>query len=342
MKAVRLTGPRSLEYGDAEDPMPDGMSVIIKVASCGICGSDLHYWAAGVGMNGLPGLIMGHEFAGVVAHPGGRRDLEPGMRVIAIPLNPCGECGPCVQGSPQMCANGLSRPNIGLSSPGAYAEYVSVRPDMVRRLPDSVGDLEAPMIEPASVSFHAVRTAGVRAGDAVLVVGSGAIGLLCAAWARISGASRVYLAEVNDARAATAMRLGDADEVLDARDPKWVSRLRKATSGGPDVAIDASGSDAGINAALMALKVQGTLVLAGISLTPQSLLTLALTGRELTLKGSFAYTVPDFETTMDFVARGILPVEKYVSRAVRLPEVQEACAALHSGSSGDVKIVIRP
>jgi threonine dehydrogenase-like Zn-dependent dehydrogenase len=293
-------------------------------------------------MDGRAGLVMGHEFGGVVEDAGGRPDLSPGQRVTVIPLNPCGECATCRQGLAQMCVSAARRPNLGLSSPGAYAEFVSVRPDMVRALPEAVSDLEAAMIEPAAVSFHAVRSAGVRAGDRVLITGGGAIGLLCAAWCRISGAAGVFLSEVNGARSEAALKMGDVHEVLDGRDPKMVSRIRKATSGGVDVAIDASASESGINSSLMSLKPGGTLVLAGISLLPQSLLTLAITGRELVLKGSFGYTVGEFETVMDFIGRRAFHVDRYISRTVSLEEVQQAFEDLQSGCSADVKIVIRP
>jgi threonine dehydrogenase-like Zn-dependent dehydrogenase len=131
-----------------------------------------------------------------------------------------------------MCLNGMKRLNLGQNSPGAYAEYISVRPDMVRGLPDTISDVEAAMIEPAAVALHAVRTSGMHEGDTVLVVGGGAIGLLCAAWARIHGASRIFLSEVNEARAASARAMGDADEVVDGRDPGMASSVRKSTAAG--------------------------------------------------------------------------------------------------------------
>ena len=342
MKAVRLAGPGKLEVADLDKPVSDGNNAVIKVSACGICGSDIHFWKAGAGMDGRPGIVMGHEFAGTIEDAGGRQDLSAGDRVTVIPLNPCGDCPTCRQGHVQMCMNGTKRPNLGLSAPGAYAESVAVRPDMVRKLPETVSDLAAAMIEPAAVSLHAVRTSGLRPGDTVLITGSGTIGLLCAAWARIGGASHVLLAEVNDARAAAARRLKDAHEVINGRDPKMVSKIKKATSGGVDIAIDASANDAGINSAMLALRPRGTVVLAGISLAPQSLMTLAVTGRELSLKGSFGYTIEDFERAMDFIARKVLNVEKYINRTIRLEEVQQAFESLHSGTSEDVKIIIRP
>jgi (R,R)-butanediol dehydrogenase / meso-butanediol dehydrogenase / diacetyl reductase len=204
-------------------------------------------------MDGRPGLVMGHEFSGILEDSGGREDLSPGDRVTVIPLNPCGDCFMCRQGHLQLCINGMKRPNLGLNAPVAYVEYVAARPDMVRKLPDTISDIKAAMIELAAVCFHAVHTAGIRAGDTVLITGSGTIGLLCVAWARISGASRIFLSEVNEARVAVAIKLGDANEVIDGRDPKMISKIKKATSGGVNVAIDASANDAGINSAILSL-----------------------------------------------------------------------------------------
>lgn len=342
MKAVSLAGPKKLEVTDVDKPASDGKNAVIKVSTCGICGSDIHFWEVGVGMDGRPGLVMGHEFAGVIEDTGGREDLVPGDRVTVIPLNPCGECATCRQGHVQMCTNAARRPNLGLSSPGAYAEYLAVRPDMVRKLPDTISDREAAMIEPAAVALHAVRVAGIRPGDTVLITGGGTIGLLCAAWSRISGAARVLLSEVNEARAAAARKLGDAHEVIDGKEPKMVSKIKKATFGGVDIAIDASANDAGINSALLSLRPKGTIVLAGISLGPQSLITLAITGRELAVKGSFGYPIEDFERAMDFIARKVLDVGKYINRTIGLAEVQQAFETLHSGNSGDVKIIMEP
>jgi len=342
MKAVSLAGPRLLEITNLNKPLPDEKNALIRVSTCGICGSDIHFWEMGVGMDGRPGLVMGHELSGIIEDTGGRKDLSVGDRVTVIPLNPCRDCLMCRQGQLQLCVNGMKRPNLGLNAPGAYAQYVAVLSDMVRKLPDTINDLEAAMIEPAAVSFRAVRAAGIRPGDTVLITGSGTIGLLCAAWARISGASRIFLSEVNEARVAAAIKLGDANEVINGRDPKMVSKIKKATSGGVNVAIDASANDAGINSAILSLRPKGTMVLAGISLTSQSLMTTAITGRELVLKGTFGYTIEDFELAMDFIARKVLNVGKYISRTIGLEEVQQAFETLHSGTSGDVKIIIRP
>ena len=341
MKVVKLVGKQKLEVVEIDKPARDGKNVIIKVVNCGICGSDLHYWEAGEGMAGAKNLIMGHEFQGICDDPGTREDLKAGDRVTVVPSNPCGKCAPCMKGWMNLCVEITRRPQPGLNGPGAYAEYIAVRPDMARKLPDSIGDLTACLIEPLTVALHTIRTAYIRPGDCVHIGGAGIIGLSCAAWARINGASYIAMTEVNDWRRDKARELGVIDDVFDGRDEKLISKVKKATSGGVDVAIDTSAAEAGINSAILMLKPKGTLVLAGVSLKPQSLMTLIALAKEITIKSVFAYLPSEFDTVMDFMARGVLKnMERFISRTIDMNEAQSAFEDLHSGKSRDVKVVI--
>jgi 2-desacetyl-2-hydroxyethyl bacteriochlorophyllide A dehydrogenase len=340
LKAVKLVGKRELRVADVDKPAKDGVNVLIKVSNCGICGSDIHFWNEGVGAVGYQGLILGHELDGIIEDTGSRNDLKQGDRVAVIPMNPCGECDTCLKGLVNLCENTYKRPQPGQNGPGGYAEYILARPDMVRRLPDTISDLEGAMIEPATVGLHAVKEAGVKRGDRVLIVGGGTIGLLCAAWSRIQGASFIAITEANAERAAKARGMGNADMVFDAADKGLKSSIKKAAGGGVDVAIDASASDAGINSALMLLRPKGTLVLAGISFSPQSLLTLVATMKEIAIRPSYAYLPGDFDSAIDSMARGILKTERFISRTIGMSGAQEAFESLDSRKTGDLKVVI--
>jgi 2-desacetyl-2-hydroxyethyl bacteriochlorophyllide A dehydrogenase len=341
MHAVRLTGPRRLELVEIEAPNPDHENVIIKVSTCGICGSDIHYWESGLDMSGAPGLILGHEFCGTVVDPGSRGDLLEHDRVTVLPLDPCGTCESCAKGHPNLCTKGMKRSIPGNNSPGAYAQLLSVRPDMVRKLPDSISDPEAAMIEPASVALHAIHKAGIKAGDKVLITGGGTIGLLCAAWAKISGASSIALTEINANRRAFAQKAGEVDFVFDATDPRIVSTMKKAIQGGFDVAIETSASDGGINTAISALKPHGTLVLAGISFHAQAIMTVLLVIKEIEQRSALGYLPEEFDSTMDYIAGKRLNVGKYISRTICLDEVQSSFECLSSSASADIKILIQ-
>jgi L-iditol 2-dehydrogenase len=341
MHAVRLTGPRRLEVVETEAPRADGENVIIEVSACGICGSDLHYWDTGLDMSGAPNLIPGHEFSGRVVDPGSRTDLGPDDRVTALPLDPCGTCETCRTGRPNLCVKGMKRSIPGNNSPGAYAQYLKIRPDMVRKLPEGISDAEAALIEPASVALHAVRQAGVKTGDKVLVTGGGTIGLLCASWARISGASYLALTETNAHRRDFALNAGGLDAVFDAADPRLGSALKKASHGGFDVAVETSGSSAGINAAALALRPRGTLLQAGISFKPQAVMTVILVVKEIEQRSAMGYLPHEFDLAMQYIADKRLSVEKIITRTISLYEVQSAFERLSSGTSPEVKVLIR-
>lgn len=342
MQAIILNGPRQLALADVESPEADGDAVIIAVTACGICGSDLHYWELGAGMDGLPGLVMGHEFCGTVADPGSRGDLRQGERVVVLPTDACGACANCLSGCSNICLKALKRYNPGNNSPGAYAEYVAVRPGMVRKLPDSVNDMSAALVEPAAVALHAVNRAGVQIGDAVLITGGGPIGLLCAMWARVKGARCVILSEPNAFRIDFAKGLDIADYVLDATDPELKQQVRNLSRGGVHRAIETAASDAALKTAVSALKTRGRLVLAGISFQPQAAPTLAMTMKELDIAASFAYLPAEFDCVIDYLAGRRIAVEALVTSEIPLAAVPAAFEQLAGGASGDIKVLIRP
>lgn len=341
MKALKLTGSRHLELVEIQAPEPDGRNVIIRVSACGICGSDLHYWHTGLGMGGVHDLIMGHEFAGIVTDPGNRDDLVKGDRVTALPLDPCGGCTACQAGHVNICSKALKRSIPGNNGPGGFAEFVKIRPDMVRKLPASINDVQAAMIEPAAVALHCIRTAGIGPGDKVMISGGGPIGLLCAAWTKISGVSFVALTEINGFRQDFARQTGHVDEVFDPSDPNFAAQTMKTTQGGFDVVIETSASDAGINLGLRMLRPKGRLVLAGINAHTQAILTIMAAVREITQTSVMGYLPEEFDTAMDYIAQKRIKVEKLVTCTTNLASLGSAFEKLASGTSREMKIVYR-
>ena len=190
MKCVKINDKRNLVVGEIDKPVSTNGSVVFKVESCGICGSDIHYWDSGEPV----GLVMGHEFAGTVIDAGSRSDLKVGDRITGLPISPCGKCKACKSNNPQYCKLTWSKAvGLALTNPGAYAEYSSCRPDMVKKLPDNVTFDQAAMVEPSSVSLHAVNLAKMQKGDKVLIVGGGIIGLMCAEFAKLNGAKYIAI-----------------------------------------------------------------------------------------------------------------------------------------------------
>ena len=144
MKCVKLTDVKKLELSEMERPVSQNGSVVFKVESAGICGSDIHNWD-----NGAPqGLVLGHEFSGIVVDPGSREDLQVGDRITGLPISPCGVCESCKRGNPQYCYKTWNEAvGLALTNPGGYAEYSSCRSDYVKKLPDNVTFDEGCMVE---------------------------------------------------------------------------------------------------------------------------------------------------------------------------------------------------
>jgi threonine dehydrogenase-like Zn-dependent dehydrogenase len=338
MRAVVIQGKRQLSVVETGTPKVDGEKVLIKISDAGICGSDLHAWEHG----GMVGLIMGHELAGTVVDSGALKDsLKIGDRVTALPANPCGQCDPCRSGKTHLCVNALAA-CPGLTAPGAYAEFFASRPDMVRKLPDTISNTEAAMIEPTAVALHALRLAGVRPGDKVLVTGGGIIGLLSASWARIAGASYIALSEVNPLRGANALKMGDVDEVFDARDPDLAKKMVSASGGGFDQVIECSSVAPAFKLAIQTLKACGRLMVVGVSYAPVPIPTMYFLLHELEAKGCFGYTPGEFDMCIALMGKKIIKTERFVSSTVGLDGVQEAFERLTAGDNPDVKIIVRP
>ncbi|MGD0276190.1 MAG: alcohol dehydrogenase catalytic domain-containing protein [Syntrophales bacterium] len=340
MRAVQMTGERMLSVVEIDALEPDGESVIIKVSLAGICGTDLHVWEE----EGYTGIIFGHEYVGTVVDPGSREDIQVGDRVTVLPYNPCMECASCNLGNIHLCMQTITQsPGTCLSNHGAFAEYIAARPDMVRKLPDTVSDIEATLIEPASVALRAVREARVTVGDKVLITGGGIIGSLCAMFAKKAGASYIAMTEANEMRAQGAFKSGDIDQVFDARDPGLIGALLEVSDPGFDVCLECAGVGEAIDTAIMAVNPGvGVIVQVALNMSPVPISLLWLVLREAKINPILGYYVRDFETCIDLIARKKIDIEHFMSRVVSFEEAQDAFVALTSGTSPDVKIAVRP
>lgn len=339
MKCVSLKGAKEFEIKEVNEPVADGQNVIIDVKKTGICGSDIHYWDAGEPQ----GLIMGHEYCGVVTNPGARMDLKVGDRVTALPISPCGNCQACLSGNPQYCPNTWTyATGLAVTNPGGLAPKMAIRPDMVLKVPDNVTDDEVAMVEPTAVGLHAIHLADIKIGDKVLVIGGGIIGLVTAMLAKLEGASYVALSETNKARGEKAVRLGVADQWFDAKDTKMVEKLVTMTNGGFDIVLDCCGNSPAVGTALMTVRPGGKTILVGISLGTVTIPAVVAVMKELTIQGAIAYTKEEFQTCIDLMASKKIDMTKFVDDIVGLADVQKAYERLTSGTDDAVKILVDP
>lgn len=339
MRSVAIKGVKEFEIKEIEEPKADGVNVIIDVKKAGICGSDIHYWVDGAPV----GLVMGHEYCGIVSDPGRRSDLKVGDRVTALPISPCGVCHACLSGNPQYCLRTWDKATgLSLTNPGAMAPKMAIRPDMVYKVPSNITDEEVAMTEPAAVGLHAVHLANIKVGDRVLVVGGGIIGLVSAMFAKMNGASYVALSETNPQRGEKSVKLGVADEWFNALDPEFTTKVMSKTGRGFDIVIECCGNAPAVSSALTTVKTGGTVVLVGVSTEPINVPLVIAVMHELKVLGAIAYTKEEFRTCIELMATRKINMLKFLSGEVGLEGVQGAYEQLTSGTSDAIKILVDP
>ena len=349
MRALRFHAARDLRIEELAEPSaPRSDEVVIRVATCGICGTDLHEYTSGpivtpVEPHPLTGAqnpqILGHEFAGdVVAVGADVTRVDVGDRVAVMPLVYCGQCAYCRRGFQHLCS---TMGCVGLSHAwGGMAELATVAEHQVVRLPDGVSHRQGALLEPTAVAAYGVERAGVSSGDRVLVTGAGPIGALAALCARTAGASRVYVSEPNPARRARAEALGVAT-VLDPTTVDVPEQLRDESDGlGVDVAIECSGHPKGFTTAVQSLRRRGTLAQTGLFVGEASLDPMLWSLNDLTIVGTWCYWVYDFDRIAAQIAAGDLPVERVVTSNVTLDEAPEAFSRLASGTADEIKVLV--
>jgi (R,R)-butanediol dehydrogenase/meso-butanediol dehydrogenase/diacetyl reductase len=349
MQALRFHAARDLRIEDVGEPgAPGPGDVVVRVATCGICGTDLHEYVAGpivtpVDPHPLTGAqnpqILGHEFAGeVVAVGSDVRSVREGDRVAIMPLAYCGTCTYCRRGLQHLCATmgcvGLSHAWGGMAQLATVAEY------QVVRLPDAVTYQQGALIEPTAVAAYGVERGGVAPGDRVLVTGAGPIGALAALCAHSAGASTVYVSEPNPARRARAQALGVAT-VVDPTSVDLPGFLRDETEGiGVDVAIECSGHPSGFAAGIASLRKRGTLAQTGLFVGEATVEPMLWSLNDLTIVGTWCYWVYDFDRVAAQIGAGALPVERVVTSTVELADAPGAFERLASGGADEIKVLV--
>lgn len=344
MRAAVYHGQHDVRIEDVEEPSPGPGEVLVKVAYNGICGSDLHeYYAGPLGIPTEPHpltgasmpVIMGHEFGGWVAELGeGVDDLEIGTLVAVDPIHHCGTCGPCRRGAKNLCMtaafHGLMAHGGGLS------ERTVVGRSMVHPMPDGLTTRHAALVEPMAVAFRAVRRAEVAAGQRVLILGAGPIGLGAYFAAKWAGAEPI-VSEPSPVRRAILEQLG-APHVLDPNEVDVVAAVHDLTGGeGVDASVDAVAHESTMTTGMTATRRGGNFVLVGIPHTPLPFNGIQLFMNEVTLRASNAYA-DDFQDTIDAMAHGAYPLGDWVSTIALDDLIDDGFETLREG--GAMKILV--
>jgi len=333
LKAVVFQGlhqPLALET--VPDPTPGTGELVVKVGRCGICGSDLHMTEdAAYGCQ--KGDVLGHEFAGeVVALGKDTSGPRVGDLVSVIPLKSCGACDHCLKGEVQWCSN------FGLQG-GGYAEYAVTRPNQCVPLPTGLTLADGALIEPLAVALHGVNLSGLKAGDKVLVLGAGPIGLAVAYWARRMGAGRVAVQDISPFQQGRAEDMGAHAFVVDPADP--VGSAERALGGKADVVFECVGIPGLIAQAVDQVRPRGTILLLGLCTRPDTFNSFAMLSKEVRLVTSAFFTVPEYEAALKALEQGAVEPRVMVSDTIGLADTPAIYESLKRRTQ-QCKVMIAP
>lgn len=321
MKAAIFDGVGiPLRVSDIQVPEPAADEVLLRVAACGICGSDLHITEDPVTFGVGQGVVLGHEFSGEVVSIGaGVSDLKVGDRVAVAPMRGCGHCDSCLKGEPAWCSQMRL---IG----GGYAEFTAVAARQCRRLPDDLPTAEGALAEPVSVGLHAVNRSGLRTGDKVLILGAGPIGLLVAFWARRLGASAVIVADLTRHQEERAAAVGATGFAVSG--PGLDADVQRMIGSRPDIVFECVGKKGLIDFACRLVRVHGTVVAVGLCVGGDEWDPFAAIHKEIEVRFAVFFNMAEFATALDALGPGRFRPQALITERIEFAHVPHTFEAL--------------
>ncbi|KJY47283.1 alcohol dehydrogenase [Streptomyces sp. NRRL S-444] len=320
MKAAVISAPGVVTIETVDDPKPGAGEVVVQVAACGLCGTDLHI-LQGEFAPSLP-LVPGHEFAGtVVAYGPGVTGLALGDRVAVDPSLYCNACHYCRIGRNNLCERYAA---IGVTAPGAAAEFAVAPAANCVKLPDHVRPEDAALIEPLSCAVRGYDVLRAQLASSVLIYGSGTMGLMMLELAKRTGAVVVDIVDINPARLATARTLGCSHA---ADSPDEMDRPR-----GWDLVIDATGSERAIQDGLGRVARGGTYLQFGVAdhAARATIEPYRIYNREITITGSMA-VLHSYERAAELFGAGVLDPDVFISDRLPLTDYASALQRFRAG-----------
>jgi (R,R)-butanediol dehydrogenase/meso-butanediol dehydrogenase/diacetyl reductase len=326
-----------LAVTDVPDPTPGPGDVVVAVAACGICGSDLHAAAH----LPLDGTVFGHEFSGTVAEVRATANSDmpwvPGDRVVGLSLATCGVCPACRAGRVRKCPHAQM---IGFDRPGAYADYVALPAHNLVRLPGNLDHRHGALAEPLAVARRAVRRAEVGPDTPVVVLGAGPVGLAVTAWLARLGVTTIVASDPSPTRRHAALAMG-ATAVVDPDAGPLDEGLVELCGGAPTRIIECVGVPGLLQDAVNLAAVDAVVSVAGVCMVPEEFTALVAMVKELDLRFSFFYERRDVLEALEAMAGGWEEPLAMVTGEVSLDALPQRFEELRSPGS-DCKVLVRP
>ncbi|OBZ14391.1 butanediol dehydrogenase [Bacillus sp. FJAT-27264] len=348
MQALRWHGVKDLRVETIREPEVQKDQVKIKVEACGICGSDLHEYAAGPIFipEGAPHpltneqapIVMGHEFSGQIVEVGeGVSSLQIGDRVVVEPIFACGKCAACKQGKYNLC-NKMGF--LGLAGGGGgFSEYVAVDVNMVHKIPSSLSYEQGALVEPSAVALYAVRSSQFKVGDRAAVFGTGPIGLLVIEALKASGAAEIYAVELSEERRNKAEELGAIG--INPAEKDAVQEIIKLTNGGVDVAYEVTGVPVVLTQAIQSTGIGGQIMIVSIFEREASIHPNQIVMQERNIAGIIGYR-DVFPAVISLMGQGYFPAEKLITKRIALGDIVEEGFETLLKEKNQVKIMVSP
>ncbi|MFI1095622.1 zinc-dependent alcohol dehydrogenase family protein [Streptomyces sp. NPDC020917] len=328
MKAAVISSPGVVGIETVDDPAPGTGEVVVQVAACGLCGTDLHI-LQGEFAPTLP-IVPGHEFAGEIVAVGAEvAGLAVGDQVAVDPSLYCHECHYCRIGRNNLCERWNA---IGVTVPGGAAEFAAAPAANCIRLPEHISTRDAALIEPLSCAVRGYDVLSTRMAAHVLIYGSGTMGLMMLELAKRTGAASVDMVDVNEDRLATARALGCSTTATSA---EAIQRPR-----GWDVVIDATGNAAAIQDGLERVGKGGTFLQFGVAdyATRATIDPYRIYNQEITITGSMA-VLHSYERAAELFAGGVLDPEVFISDRLPLVDYAAALQQFKAGQGRKIQVV---
>lgn len=335
MKAVRIPEPYKIEVTEVEKPKLKEGEALLRICYCGVCGADVASYTGNQPFTTYP-RIPGHEFSAEIAEIGeNERGLKVGDIVTANPYFNCGSCYSCQRGFVNCCVDNQT---MGVQRDGSFCEYVAM--PIERIIPGrGLSAKELALVEPFTISYHALHRTKIKETDHVLIVGAGPIGLFALLTAKAMGA-KVYVADVLDGRLQLAKELG-ADGVINSGSQDLPEETRRITNGnGFDVCVEACGLSVTFLACIDCAAFAGNIILIGNGKKETTFLHSILLKKELNVFGSRNSYTEDFEHVIELIAGGKVDVMKLVSDVYPMAQADEAFKALADNKGDLAKVLI--